>query len=106
MRPVSSYKSSDTVRLRLYWIPNDQDFSTARGWPSSWTNHAPYTSLLSQRLPATDNTSPDGIRYLEQTMPVMQSVLNPLGFRQITLNSDVNSRDHVYGYSGYNVSLV
>lgn len=58
-----------------------------------------------QRLPSSDNTSPDGIRYLEQTMPVMQSILDPMGFNQITINDNPNYKDHVYGYSAYNVSL-
>ena len=79
------------------------DFSTNNGWPSSWNYSEPYTQKLIARLPSSDNTSPDGIRYLEQTMPVMQSILTPLGFRQITINSDVDSKDHVYGYSAYNV---
>ncbi|THH08759.1 hypothetical protein EW145_g2494 [Phellinidium pouzarii] len=91
-----------SINGALYWYPNDLDFSTDRGWPSSWTNHQPYTQMLVDRLPATDNPSPDGVRYLEQTMPVMQSLLGSLGFRQITLNDDVSSRDHIYGYSGYN----
>lgn len=60
--------------------------------------------MMMQRLPSSDNTSPDGIRYLEQTMPVMESILNSIGFQQITLNSNPNFKDHAYGYSAYNVS--
>ena len=60
--------------------------------------------MLQERLPSSDNTSPDGIRYLEQTMPVMQQVLEPIGFSQITLNDNPESKDHIFGYSAYNVS--
>ena len=60
--------------------------------------------MLMQRLPSSDNTSPDGIRYLEQTVPVMQSILDPIGFQQITLNDNPSFKDHAYGYSAYNVS--
>jgi len=89
---------------RLYWYPNDLDFSTARGWPSNWTNHLPYTQALMQRLPATDNPSPDGVRTLEQTFTIMQQMLTPGGFQNITLNNNPNFRDPVFGYSPYNVS--
>ena len=78
--------------------------------------------MLMQRLPSTDNPSPDGIRYLNQTvsnktqsvmsamthyifvkMGVMQQLLDPLGFNQITLNDNPNQKDHAYGWSAYNV---
>ena len=61
--------------------------------------------MLMERLPSTDNPSPDGVRYLEQTMPVMQQLLGSLGFSQITLNDNPEFKDHAYGYSAYNVSL-
>ncbi|KAH8115148.1 cellobiose dehydrogenase [Phellopilus nigrolimitatus] len=91
-----------SINGALYWYPTDWDFSTDAGWPSSWTNHAPYTQMLMERLPSTDNPSPDGVRYLEQTMPIMQSLLDPMGFSQITLNDNVDFKDHAYGYSAYN----
>ncbi|KAI0051610.1 hypothetical protein FA95DRAFT_1602622 [Auriscalpium vulgare] len=90
-----------SVNGALYWLPTDADFSGANGWPSAWQNHAPYTSALSARLPSTDAPSTDGKRYLEQTFNVVQSLLTPQGYRQVTINSDVNSKDHVYGYSAY-----
>ena len=62
--------------------------------------------MLKQRLPSSDNTSPDGIRYLEQVMPVMQDVLEPIGFQQITLNDNPSFKDHAFGYSAYNVSAL
>ena len=37
-------------------------------------------------------------------MPVMQQVLEPIGFSQITLNDNPESKDHIFGYSAYNVS--
>ncbi|KZS87660.1 cellobiose dehydrogenase [Sistotremastrum niveocremeum HHB9708] len=86
----------------LYWYPTDDDFSTARGWPSSWTNHRPYTSLVTARLPSTDAPGTDGKRYLEQTFPVIQQMLTPLGYSNITINSNPDQKDHVYGYSAYN----
>ncbi|KZS87659.1 cellobiose dehydrogenase [Sistotremastrum niveocremeum HHB9708] len=87
----------------LYWYPTDADYSAANGWPTSWTNNFnTYTALLKSRLPSTDNPSPDGIRYLEQTYPVMQSILNPMGYQAGTINNNPNFKDHVYGYSAYN----
>lgn len=88
---------------RLYWYPTDWDFSTDRGWPENWTNHQPYTAMLEERLPSTDNPSPDGKRYLEETMTVMQSFLSTLGYNQITINNNTDYKDHSYGYSAWNV---
>ena len=90
----------------LYWYPASEDFSTDRGWPSSWSNYNQYLQMMQERLPSSDNTSPDGIRYLEQTMGVMQQVLDPMGFSQITLNDNPSYKDHSYGYSAYNVSTL
>lgn len=95
---------SDYLR-RLYWLPPDSDFATAQGWPSSWGNHAPYTAKLKARLPSTDHPSTDGKRYLEQTADVAAQLLGGQGYRQLTINDDPNSKDHVYGYSAYNVSI-
>lgn len=39
-------------------------------------------------------------------MPIMKSLLGPLGYSQITLNDNPDYKDHAYGYSGYNVSLI
>lgn len=58
---------------------------------------------MSSRLPSTDAPSTDGKRYLEQSFDVAQQLLNGQGYRQITINSDTNSKDHVYGYSSYDV---
>ncbi|KAL5510993.1 hypothetical protein ACEPAG_3712 [Sanghuangporus baumii] len=91
-----------SINGALYWYPTQEDFSTTRGWPSSWTNIDSYRQMLIQRLPSTDNPSPDGIRYLEQTMGVMQQLLTPLGFTQITINDNPEFKDHAYGYSAYN----
>jgi cellobiose dehydrogenase (acceptor) len=55
-----------SVNGALYWYPTTIDFSTANGWPSSWTNHQPYTNMVTARLPSTDAPSTDGKRYLEQ----------------------------------------
>ncbi|KAI0055786.1 cellobiose dehydrogenase [Artomyces pyxidatus] len=90
-----------SVNGALYWYPTDADFSTSNGWPSGWQNHQPYTSAMIARLPSTDAPSTDGKRYLEQSFNVVQQLLTPQGFRQITINNDTNSKDHVYGYSSY-----
>ncbi|KAK0444192.1 cellobiose dehydrogenase [Desarmillaria tabescens] len=90
-----------SVNGGLYWYPADSDFSTTQGWPSSWGNHTPYTAKLKQRLPSTDHPSMDGQRYLEQTMNVTASLLGYQGYRQVTINDDPNSKDHIYGYSAF-----
>ncbi|KAA1477787.1 hypothetical protein DENSPDRAFT_867739 [Dentipellis sp. KUC8613] len=90
-----------SVNGALYWLPPDSDFSTQNGWPNGWQNHQPYTSALSQRLPSTDAPSTDGQRYLEQSFNVVQQLLNGQGYRQVTINNEPNSKDHVYGYAAY-----
>ncbi|OBZ78256.1 Cellobiose dehydrogenase [Grifola frondosa] len=72
-----------SVNGALYWYPTDSDFSTNNGWPNSWgtTNHTPL--------------------YLEQSANVVMQLLNGQGYRQVTINNDVNSKDHVYGYSAF-----
>jgi cellobiose dehydrogenase (acceptor) len=87
----------------LYWYPPDSDFSVANGWPSSWTNHSPYTNKMKARLPSTDVPSPDGKRYLVQLYNVMRDLLQPLGYRNLTINNAPNEKDHVFGYSAFNV---
>ncbi|KZP28042.1 hypothetical protein FIBSPDRAFT_1039750 [Athelia psychrophila] len=90
-----------SINGALYWLPTDSDFSTANGWPAAWVNHQPYTAKLSARLPSTDHPSTDGKRYLEQSATVAALLLAPQGYRNITINSDTNSKDHVYGNSAF-----
>ncbi|OCH89474.1 cellobiose dehydrogenase [Obba rivulosa] len=90
-----------SVNGALYWYPADSDFSTARGWPSSWSNHQTYTSAMTQRLPGTDHPSTDGERYLEQSAQVAMQLLNAQGYYQATINDSPDSKDHVYGYSAF-----
>lgn len=92
-----------SVNGALYWYPADSDFSTEQGWPSSWVNHAPYTAKLIDRIPSTDHPSTDGLRYLEQTENVTAMLLGYQGYRQVTINDDPDSKDHIYGYSAYSV---
>nr|ACF60617.1 cellobiose dehydrogenase [Gelatoporia subvermispora] len=90
-----------SVNGALYWYPTDTDFSTARGWPSSWSNHQAYTNAMTQRLPSTDHPSTDGERYLEQSAQVAMQLLNAQGYYQATINDSPDSKDHVYGYSAF-----
>ncbi|KAJ6567724.1 cellobiose dehydrogenase [Mycena vulgaris] len=90
-----------SVNGALYWLPSSSDFSTANGWPTQWTNHAPYTAALKARLPPTDAPSTDGKRYLEQTSTVVTQLLTNQGYRNVTINDSPDSKDHVYGYSAY-----
>jgi cellobiose dehydrogenase (acceptor) len=89
----------------MYWYPRDLDFSVANGWLSSWTDHAPYTDKLKQRLPSTDQPSTDGQRYLEQTAVVMGLLLDSQGYVQQTINDDPDSKEHIYGYTNFDVCL-
>ncbi|KAI0646211.1 cellobiose dehydrogenase [Trametes meyenii] len=90
-----------TINGALYWYPNDHDFSTDNGWPSSWGNHAPYTNKLKQRLPSTDHPSQDGKRYLEESATVVQQLLQSQGYSQITINDNPSSKDHIFGFSAF-----
>jgi cellobiose dehydrogenase (acceptor) len=81
----------------------DADFSTGLGWPSSWGNHAPYTAMMTARLPSTDHPSTDGKRYLEQTAVLAGQMLNTQGYSNITINNNPNQKDHAYGYSAFDV---
>lgn len=60
---------------------------------------------MKARLPSTDHPSTDGKRYLEQSEAVAAKLLSPQGYRQITINDDPNSKDHVFGFSAFDVSL-
>ena len=93
-----------TSYCSLYWYPNSNDFSTGMGWPSSWGNHQPFTDKMKARLPSTDHPSTDGKRYLEQSATVVQQLLSTQGYQQITINDNPDYKDHVYGYSAYDVS--
>ncbi|KAI0338409.1 cellobiose dehydrogenase [Trametopsis cervina] len=90
-----------SINGALYWYPTTSDFSTASGWPSTWTNHQPYTSKVTARLPSTDHPSTDGKRYLEQTADLVGSLLKGQGYNQITINDNPDYKDHAYGYSAY-----
>ncbi|KAF8201091.1 cellobiose dehydrogenase [Mycena galopus ATCC 62051] len=90
-----------SVNGALYWLPSDEDFSTASGWPEEWTNHQPYTAALAARLPPTDHPSTDGQRYLEQVSTVVADMLIPQGYRNVTINDNPDSKDHIYGYAAY-----
>lgn len=61
--------------------------------------------MLTARLPSTDHPSTDGNRYLEQSFNVVQQLLTPQGYSQITINSNPNYKDHAYGYSAFDVSF-
>ncbi|KAI0795146.1 hypothetical protein C8Q75DRAFT_530992 [Abortiporus biennis] len=90
-----------SINGALYWYPATSDFSTAAGWPSSWTNHIPYTNMLKQRLPSTDHPSTDGKRYLEQVFNVTSQLLLGQGYSQITINDNPDYKDHAFGYSAF-----
>ncbi|KAJ7853534.1 cellobiose dehydrogenase [Mycena olivaceomarginata] len=90
-----------SVNGALYWLPSDQDFSTASGWPQEWTNHQTYTNALKARLPPTDAPSTDGKRYLEEVSNVVAKLLIPQGYRNVTINNVPDDKDHIYGYSAY-----
>lgn len=60
---------------------------------------------MTARLPSTDHPSTDGLRYLEQAEGVAAQLLNIQGYTQRTINDSPNSKDHVYGYSAFDVSF-
>ncbi|KAF7341559.1 Carbohydrate-binding module 1 protein [Mycena sanguinolenta] len=92
-----------SINAGLYWVASDSDFSLASGWPAGWQDHAPYTAKVSARLPSTDHPSTDGLRYLEQSSTVMGQLLNSQGYTQTTINNNPNAKEHVYGFSSYDV---
>lgn len=58
---------------------------------------------MKARLPSTDAPSTDGKRYLEQSFDVASTLLKGQGYGQLTINDHPNQKDHVFGYSAYNV---
>ncbi|KAG9119204.1 hypothetical protein FRC07_005863, partial [Ceratobasidium sp. 392] len=84
-----------------YWYPTDVEFAESNGWPAGWNDILPYLDKVKSRLPSTDAPSTDGKRYLTQSFDVMKSVLDNQSYKQITINDDRNSKDHVYGYPNY-----
>lgn len=91
-----------SVNAALYWLPTDDDFSTNNGWPSGWQQAGQYANIINGRMPSTDTPSPDGKRYLEETYDVVSQILKPMGYSELTINSNRNFKDHVYGHSAYN----
>ncbi|KAJ3567244.1 hypothetical protein NP233_g6490 [Leucocoprinus birnbaumii] len=83
-----------SINGALYWYPTETDFSTAAGWPSSWTNHQPYTDKMTARLPSTDHPSTDGKFYMNAVSNVVASLLEPQGYSNITINNNPNYKDH------------
>ncbi|RDB26778.1 Cellobiose dehydrogenase [Hypsizygus marmoreus] len=92
-----------TVNAAQYWIPPDSDFATTTGWPSSWTNHHLYTDRMKARLASTDAPSTDGKRYLEQSADVTARLLDVQGYRRVTINDSPDSKDHVYGFTAFDL---
>jgi cellobiose dehydrogenase (acceptor) len=86
---------------RIYWYPASSEFAIARGWPSSWTNHQPYSSKVAARLPSTDHPSTDGKRYLVQSAAVVGQALSNGGYANITINDQPDRKDKVYGYAAF-----
>ncbi|KAG6833025.1 substrate-specific activator of APC-dependent proteolysis [Tephrocybe sp. NHM501043] len=82
-------------------INGASDFATTSGWPSSWSNHGPYTSKMKARLPSTDAPSTDGKRYLEQSADVAMQLLKLQGYTQVTINDVPDQKDHAFGYSSF-----
>lgn len=101
-----AHKSPSTHKTSLYWLPPYSDFSPSVGWPTSWGNHAPYTAKLKARLPSTDHPSTDGQRYLEQVSDVVSQLLKAQNYQQITINDNPDFKDHAFGYSAYDVSII
>lgn len=87
----------------LYWYPTDAEFATSNGWPSGWQTPSDYVTKVQTRLPSTDTPSTDGKRYLTQVYDVVKSLLSKQNYSEITINSNRNSKDHVYGNPAYYV---
>lgn len=104
VRDTTKWLIQSLLFCSLYWFPTYYEFSPVNGWPSSWGDHGPYTAKLQQRLPSTDVPSPDGKRYLEQAFTVTSQLLDSQGYNNITINDNPDYKDHVYGYSSWNVS--
>lgn len=92
--------------LRLYWYPTDAEFATSNGWPSGWQTPSAYTNKVIARLPSTDTPSPDGKRYLDQVYAVVKSLLGLQNYSELTINSNPNAKDHVYGHPAYYVGAI
>lgn len=89
------------INSMLYWYPSDDDFATSNNWPTGWQNIAQYISKLHTRLPSTDTPSADGRRYQTRVYDVWKGVLDAQGYKSITINSQRNDKDKVYGYSAF-----
>ncbi|KAF8605228.1 cellobiose dehydrogenase [Ceratobasidium sp. AG-I] len=87
----------------LYWYPTDAEFDTSNGWPSGWQTPGAYVDKVKARLPSTDTPSTDGKRYLTQVYDVVKSLLDKQNYSGITINSNANAKDHVYGNPAYYV---
>ncbi|KAG8699391.1 hypothetical protein FRC09_006652 [Ceratobasidium sp. 395] len=89
------------VNAMQYWYPPDVEYATSNGWPSGWQTISTYVDKLKARLPSTDIPSTDGKRYMTQVYDVVKSVLDKQGYSGLTINNSPNTKDKVYGYTGF-----
>jgi hypothetical protein len=73
-----------TINGMLVWYPTPTDFSTANGWPSSWTNMQLCTNMVAARISGTNRPSTDNRWYLDQVFTVLSSFLKNAGYSNIT----------------------
>lgn len=88
----------------LFWYPPGSDFDTTNGYPQAWANnYTIYNNKMTARVPGTDAPSTDGKRYSMQVYDIVAQLLRGQGYSNITINSNPNWKDHVFGYPTYSV---
>jgi cellobiose dehydrogenase (acceptor) len=80
----------------------DYEFSSQYGWPAEWSLPGPWINRMLARLPSSDATSPDGKIYLDQVYTLLSSHFKKKGYTEISINSNRNLKDNVFGHPAYN----
>ncbi|KAF1983162.1 GMC oxidoreductase [Aulographum hederae CBS 113979] len=89
---------SSAVNAGLYFQPPDSDFDDY--FPDAWkaADMRPAIARLLSRIPAVDNPSPDGIRYLQSGYTAARKwLVDNAGYEEVSYIESPNDKSKVFG---------
>ena len=86
------------VNAGLWWKPNpsDWDVNFPAGWKTADMVNA--TNRVFSRIPGTDHSSVDGIRYLQDGFNVVRTGLTMSGWREVTANDAPADKNRTFAH--------
>ena len=86
------------VNAGLWWKPNpsDWDVNFPAGWKTADMVNA--TNRVFSRIPGTDHSSVDGIRYLQDGFNVVRTGLTMSGWREVTANDVPADKNRTFAH--------